>query len=177
MVMRTQRFIDYRSTSMKRRLFAIVALMVPFLMLLPVAGAQQKNDNDNKKTSELAIQNFSRVAASAAEVKSILLKDSGLMVELKRWVAKDATDHGQIVSDSDLTDDAMFERLESDVQFRSVATLLVQRYGYLLPQVNPDSETGKERALLLQERTKWLAQHQEEDLAKAHQENTEGSAK
>ncbi len=51
------------------------------------------------------MQNLSRVAASAAEIKAVLVKDAGLMVELKHWVAKDATDHGQIVGDSDLTNE------------------------------------------------------------------------
>jgi len=49
------------------------------------------------------------------------------MVELKRWEAKGRDRHGQIVSDSDLTDQAILDRLELDVQFRSVATVLVQR--------------------------------------------------
>ena len=72
--------------------------------------------------SDLGRDNLSRVAASAAELKAVLLTDVGLMVELKRWVAKDATDHGQIISDSDLTNDAIFERLETDIQFRAIAT-------------------------------------------------------
>ncbi len=62
--------------------------------------------------------------------------------------------------------------LESDVPFRAVATLLVQRYGYLVPKVNPDSEAGKERELLIQDRTKWLAQRQEEELSQARQVQT-----
>ena len=66
-------------------------------------------------SSELARENLSRVAASAAEIKTILVKDMGLMVELKRWVAKDATSQGQIISESDLTDDAIFDRLQADV--------------------------------------------------------------
>jgi polysaccharide export outer membrane protein len=167
----TKRFFDLQGTLKKHSLFAIAALLILVVVRVPVAPAQQRN-NETTKTSDLAVHNLSRVAASAAEVKSVLLKDSGLMVELKRWVAKDATDHGQIISDSDLTDDAMFERLESDVPFRAVATLLVQRYGYLLPKVNPDSEAGKERELLIQERTKWLAQRQEEELAQARQVRT-----
>jgi len=85
------------------------------------------------QSSELGRENLSRVAASAADIKAVLLKDTGLLVELKRWVAKDATGHGQIISDGDLTDDAIFDRLETDTQFRSVATLLVQKYGYLVP--------------------------------------------
>jgi polysaccharide biosynthesis/export protein len=117
------------------------------------------------QSSELGRDNLSRVAASAADVKAVLLKDTGLLVELKRWVAKDATGHGQIISDADLTDDAIFDRLETDTQFRSVATLLVQKYGYLVPTLNPDSQAAKERELLVKERTKWLAQVEEEELA------------
>ena len=105
------------------------------------------------------------------QLKTVLVKDAGLMVELKRWVAKDATDHGQIVSDSDLSNDAIYDRLESDVAFRSVATALVQRYGYLLPQINPDSEQGKERELLIKERAKWQAQDEEEQLTKLRQQD------
>src|SRR5246127_2520727 len=121
------------------------------------------------QSSELGRENLSRVAASAADIKAVLLKDTGLLVELKRWVAKDATGHGQIISDGDLTDDAIFDRLEMDTQFRSVATLLVQKYGYLVPKLNPESEAAKEHELLIQERIKWLAQAQEQERATANQ--------
>ena len=100
------------------------------------------------------------VGASAAEIKTVLVKDPGLMVELKRWVAKDATDHGQIIAETDLTDEAIFDRLEMDAQFRSVTTQLVQRYGYLVPKLNPDSELAKEHELLVQERVKRLEREQ-----------------
>ena len=112
--------------------------------------------------SELSRENFNQVAASAAQIKTVLVMEPGLVVELKRWIAKDATDQGQIVSESDLTDDAIFERLQTDVRFRSVATLLLQRYGYLVPRVNPDSELGKQQELLVQERVKWIAQEEEQ---------------
>jgi Polysaccharide biosynthesis/export protein len=108
--------------------------------------------------SELEKENLNYVAASAAQVKEVLLKDPGLMVELKRWVAKEASDNGQLVSETDLTDNAVFDRLVSDVMFRSVATRLVQRYGYLRPTINPDSELGKEQDLLLKERVRRQAQ-------------------
>jgi polysaccharide export outer membrane protein len=122
-------------------------------------------------SSELGRDNLSRVAASAADIKAVLLKDTGLMVEMKRWLAKDATGQGQIISDSDLTDDAIFDRLETDVQLRSVATMLLQRYGYLVPTVNPNSQAAKEQDFLFQERTKLIAQNQEEALAARRQPN------
>lgn len=89
--------------------------------------------------SGLGQENMSLVAASPAEIKTVLSEDVGLMVELKRWAAKDATDHGQIIGEADLTDDAILNRIETDVPFRSIATQLLQRYGYLAPKVNPDS--------------------------------------
>jgi polysaccharide biosynthesis/export protein len=123
----------------------------------------------SRNNPELSRQNMSRVAASATELKAVLLKDAGLLVELKRWVATDATSHGQIVSDADLTDAAIFDRLEADIQFRSVATQLVQRYGHLVPKVNPDSDVGKEHELLIQERAKWIAQSSEQERLAARQ--------
>jgi len=77
---------------------------------------------------------------------------------VKRWVAKESTDNGQVVEDSKLTDQAIFDRLERDVAFRSVATRLLQRYGYLVPTTNPDSDFAKEKQLVLQERARRLVQ-------------------
>src|SRR6267154_3809558 len=136
-------------------------------------GRSQERQTNSRQTSELGRENLSRAAASASDLKAILIRDAGLMVELKRWMAKDATGHGQIVSDSDLTDEAILDRLEMDVQFRSTATLLVQRYGYLVPKLNPESEAAKTRELLVQERTKWLAQAQEQERAIASQKRME----
>src|SRR3984957_7545471 len=90
------------------------------------------------ESSDLAKENMERVAASSIQLQTVLLKDPGILVELKRWVATEATNSGQIVDDDSLTDQAIFDRLDHDVSFRSVATRLVQGYGYLLPSVNPD---------------------------------------
>jgi protein involved in polysaccharide export with SLBB domain len=143
-----------------------------FIFVCDAASAQNQRPTP-RPVSELRQENMSLVAASAADIKTVLVKDTGLMVELKRWVAKDATDHGQIIDESDLTDDAIFTRLEADVQFRSVATLLVQRYGYLVPKINPESAAGKEQQLLIEERVKWLAQSEEEARVQERQKTEE----
>jgi polysaccharide export outer membrane protein len=154
------------------RLFCIATLA--FFCCLP-ARAQQQSDRQqddpqrnydqrrNSPSADPAIPDFARenlnhVAAAASQIREVLVKDAGLLVELKRWVAKEATDNGQIVEDAALTDDAIFERLEHDLTFRSVATRLAQRYGYLLPTINPDSQIGKEQELLLKERVRHLVQ-------------------
>src|ERR1700748_2016305 len=122
----------------------------------------QTNRQAPMNNSDLARQNLGRVGASATEIKTVLVKDPGIMVELKRWVAKDATQHGQALTEQDLTDDAIFDRLQSDVEFRAIATQLVQRYGYLVPQLNPESQVGKEQDMLSKERAKFTAQEEQE---------------
>src|SRR5580704_589670 len=154
-----------RVTSEMRTLKLNFCVLTVLFLYGTAMRAQEAQDRQRTvmPSSELGRENLSRVAASAAEIKTILVKDTGLMVELKRWVAKDATSQGQIISEADLTDDAIFDRLQADVQFRSIATQLVQRYGYLVPQLNPDSAAGKEQELLVKERAKLIAQSEQED--------------
>src|SRR5258707_5591142 len=78
---------------------------------------QGRNEYGVHQPPDLTQENLGRVAASAIQIRSVLVKDEGLMVELKRWVAKEATDSGRIVEDSNLTDQAIFERLEQDIGF------------------------------------------------------------
>jgi protein involved in polysaccharide export with SLBB domain len=119
---------------------------------------QSRNTNGVEQSPDFAQENLSRVAASAIQIRAVLVKDEGLLVELKRWVAKEATDNGQVVEDSTLTDQAIFDRLDRDVGFRSIATRLLQRYGYLIPTPNPDSDYAKESELVLKERARRLVQ-------------------
>jgi protein involved in polysaccharide export with SLBB domain len=146
------------------------SLALVFFFCAPASAQQQQVDKQRAareegirdyrvgEPSDLSQENLSRVAASATQIRGILVKDEGLLVELKRWVAKEATDNGQVVDDSNLTDQAIFERLEQDVAFRSVATRLLQRYGYLMPASNPDSDFAKEKELILKERARRLVQ-------------------
>lgn len=128
------------------------------------------------RTSDLGKKNLERVAASAAQLQTVLIKEAGILVELKRWVAKEATDNGQIVEDNDLTDQAIFDRLDRDLSFRSIATQLVQRYGYLLPNLNPDSDAAKEQDLILKERARRFVQLEaQEDAAPPAAQQTQSN--
>lgn len=158
------RLCDSASITVRFWACAFVAVLLASFSL-EAQSQRQGSVAASSQPSDLARQNLEQVAASAQQIKTVLTRDPGLMVELKEWVADDATDHGQLVEQSDLTDDAIYDRLETDVRFRSVATRLLQRYGYLTPHVNPDSEMGREQALLIEERVKWLAQEDEEERA------------
>jgi len=148
----------------------LARLLAPLVLLVFCGSVRPQGNNPQSsprnaasrsaspEISELENGNLLRVAASPSQIKEVLIGEPGILVELKRWVAKEASDNGQIVSDEDLTDDAIFDRLKADVTFRSVATRLVQRYGYLRPSVNPNSEIGREQDLLLKERVRRLVQ-------------------
>jgi hypothetical protein len=138
-----------RSWSQKLRQATFLTFAVSLMSCLSAVAQQPDEQRKNveqrpsdyrpEQVPDFARENLNRVAASPSQVREVLVKDAGLMVELKRWVAKEASDNGQIVEDTSLTDDAIFDRLEHDLAFRSIATRLAQRYGYLLPNINPDS--------------------------------------
>jgi protein involved in polysaccharide export with SLBB domain len=125
----------------------------------PAATVRQQRTNTD--------QGKSRVAAPVEQIRAVLAKNPGLLVELERLVEKEAIAKGQIVEESDLTEQAIFDRLDDDPAFRATATRLVQRYGYLLPSVNPDSEVGKEQELVLKERARRLVQIEEHEDAES----------
>jgi polysaccharide biosynthesis/export protein len=155
-----------RARGSQRKALMGVSLAV-LLCCVGVIGQTQQQKPVSQ--SELARENLSRVAANTEELGLILHRDPGLMVEVKRWIAKDATDHGQIITEADLAEDAIFDRLEIDVTFRSVVTDIVQKYGYLLPIVNPDSPLAKQQDLVMQERAKWITEEEEADREKFKQ--------
>jgi protein involved in polysaccharide export with SLBB domain len=111
----------------------------------------------------------SRVAAPVEQIRAVLTKDPGLLVELERVVEKEAISKGQLVEDSDLTEQAIFDRLDEDAAFRATATRLLQRYGYLLPNVNPDSEMAKQQDLVLKERARRIVQIEAQEDAESMQ--------
>jgi protein involved in polysaccharide export with SLBB domain len=135
---------------------------------LPPQGASQPAAAVRQQRTD-ADQGKSRVAAPVEQIRAVLAKNPGLLVELERLVEKEAIAKGQIVEDSDLTEQAIFDRLDDDAAFRATATRLVQRYGYLLPSVNPDSEVGKEQELVLKERARHLVQIEEHEDAESLQ--------
>ena len=71
-----------------------LSLLLALLMVCPGTPAQQATPT---AVSDLASENLNRVAASATQIEEVLRKEPGLLVELKRWVAKEATDRGQLV--------------------------------------------------------------------------------
>jgi protein involved in polysaccharide export with SLBB domain len=166
------------------RVVAIILLLLGGGVIVSAQEQRQKQQRmtappdvpvaSQQLTSELTRDNLDRVAASPSQLKSVLVRDTGLMVELKRLMAKEASDNGQVIADQDLTDAAVYERLTNDVKFRSMATRLVQKYGYLRPSINPESDMAKEQDLVLKERAKRMVQIEAQEDQAALQLQTTG---
>lgn len=105
---------------------------------------------------DIVSDNLDRVSATAEQILQIVDQDPGMMVQLKQSFAEDAGRSGQILEETDLTDAAISDRLRQDLHTRVMATRLLQRYGYLLPKVNPDSELAAEHNLEMRARAQEL---------------------
>jgi protein involved in polysaccharide export with SLBB domain len=147
--------VSYLASRLVRTRRIIAGALVTFLV--GFAGVTTAVSQVREQPSDWATDNLDLVSASAAQLRDVLAKDPGLMVELKRLMAKQATDRGQILAEKDLVDSAILDRLENDSRFRALATRLFQRYDYLTPQLNPQSTAGQEQELLREARAQRLA--------------------
>lgn len=141
---------------------ATVGILTLQLILSP-AFAQGPQRKPNSSGADLAEFNLTRVAATAAQIENVLRKEPSLFLELKRWIANEAASRGQIVEDADLADQTVLKRLQEDIEFRAAATRLLQRYGFLLAKLNPESELARQRDLVLQEKAKLIARAELEE--------------
>lgn len=112
---------------------------------------------ETRRLPDIISDNVDKAAASADQILEIVNREAGLMVEFKRLLAREAGASGQILEESDLSDDAVAECLRSELRARVLATRLLQRYGYLVPRLNPDSDLEAEQKLVRQERAQMLA--------------------
>jgi protein involved in polysaccharide export with SLBB domain len=162
-------------TSMKRRILLCGLYCAGVAMVCGLADTKalpQQNANQAAAVGQPRTDSApekSRAAAPVEQIRAVLVKDPGLLVALERIVEKEAIAKGQVVEDSDLSEQAIFDRLDDDAAFRATATRLLQRYGYLLPNVNPDSAVGKEQELILKERARRLVQIEEHEDAESLQ--------
>jgi len=115
-------------------------------------SSQQAANRGAQPSADIVTDNLNRVAATAKQILEILSGDAGLIVEFKRMIAEDASASGQLLEESDLDERALADRLSEDLRTRVLATRLLQRYGYLVPKLNPDSELAAEHNLAMRER-------------------------
>src|SRR6266581_4027101 len=119
-----------------------VVLLLGAALAGPAAQSQQRSEQAAPQRS--GMETPARVPARPPDIISDNLDRAAASAE-------------QILEESDLTEGSVADRLRSDVRARALATRLLQRYGYLVPRLNPDSDLGAEQRLVRQERAQMLA--------------------
>ena len=162
--------VFFRKLSTVINKMGLVAMVIVLMGTGEAAAGQtaRERPDSRRRGADLVADNLDRVAASADQILEVVNHDTGLMVELKRILAEDAGANGQLLEESDLSEAAIGERLYQDLHTRVLATRFLQRYGYLLPKLNPDSQVAKEQNLLLQARV-------QEEIARVGQNRNQGS--
>ncbi len=153
-----------------KKMSKLIGPLILALLFCTQARPQRQSQGSGKQSSgmetparvplhsqDIISDNLDKAAASADQLLEVLNREPGLMVEMKRLLAQDAGASGQILEEADLTDGAVAELLRLDLRARVLATRLLQRYGYLVPRLNPDSDLGAEQRLVRQERAQILA--------------------
>ena len=124
-----------------KTLGSVSAVLGFCLVCLPVQA--QAQSALLMRISNLSYENLSRSAAPVLSIGTVPSEDPEPMLELKHSVTKDAADDCQIVSDFEVSDDAIYQRLQTVVQFCSVATRPRKRHGNLAPNRNANPEAGE----------------------------------
>jgi protein involved in polysaccharide export with SLBB domain len=133
---------------------AILALLVSFFVVggfvvcgsaqdLPIYGRTRAIDESRSQAEWQAEQT---VSLSAEKLISLLQKETGLLLEVKKLLVRRAFDQGRILESKDLTDEALFRLLREDENIRVLATQEVMKRRYI--QALPTREERQREASL-----------------------------
>ena len=133
---------------------AILALLVSFFVVggfvvcgsaqdLPIYGRTRAIDESRSQAEWQAEQT---VSLSAEKLISLLQKETGLLLEVKKLLVRKAFDQGRILESKDLTDEALFRLLREDENIRVLATQEVMKRRYI--QALPTREERQREASL-----------------------------
>ncbi len=131
---------------------ANLALLVSFFVVggfvvcgsaqdLPIYGRTRAIDESRSQAEWQAEQT---VSLSAEKLISLLQKETGLLLEVKKLLVRRAFDQGRILESKDLTDEALFRLLREDENIRVLATQEVMKRRYI--QALPTREERQREA-------------------------------
>src|ERR1700678_129505 len=86
------------------------------------------------------------VSLSAEKLISLLQKETGLLLEVKKLLVRKAFDQGRILESKDLTDEALFRLLREDENIRVLATQEVTKRQYI--QALPTEDERKRESAM-----------------------------
>src|SRR6202167_1324685 len=107
----------------------------------PVYGRTRALDESRSQAEQQAEQT---VSLSAEKLITLLQKETGLLLEVKKLLVRKAFEQGRILESKDLTDEALFRLMREDENIRVLATQEVMKRRYI--QALPTEEERQREA-------------------------------
>src|ERR1700690_2508579 len=134
----------------------------------PVYGRRRALDESHSQAERQAEQ---MVSLSAEKLITILTKETGLLLEVKKALVRKAFEQGRILEPRELTDEALFRLLREDENIRVLATQEVSKRLYIRALPTQD-ERKRESAM----RARSITTKEEESSTTANQDKTRNTS-
>jgi polysaccharide biosynthesis/export protein len=117
----------------------ISIILLSGILLAGMSQAQDSNYSAYPKRTSAAPDSSSRaereaeqlVSLSAEKIITLLNEEPGLLLEVKKTLVRKAYEQGRILNAQDLTDEALFRLIDSDVNIRILITREIERRQYV----------------------------------------------
>ena len=138
----------------KKTVLLVLGIWLGALVCPPLTRAQQdrskpSNANetpgvtDRKARAELEAEQL--VSLSAGTITDILLREPGLLLQVKRVLVRKAFEQGRLLDPADLTDEALFQLLRDDDRVRVLATREIEDRAYVRAKPTRQDEEREEQ--------------------------------
>lgn len=132
----------------RRRMLYLFVVSALLLWQETVAyGQVQRTPNAKDRAEQEAEQT---VSLSASAIQQILMREPGLLLEVKKTLVRKAYEQGRLLDPSDLTDENLFALLQHDNNLRILATREIEARMYVRAKPRSDEPAQNED---------WRAQH------------------
>jgi protein involved in polysaccharide export with SLBB domain len=136
----------------------------------PVYGRTRALDESHSQAERQAEQT---VSLSAEKLITLLQKETGLLLEVKKLLVRKAFEQGRILESADLTDEALFRLLREDENIRVLATQEVSRRLYIRALPTKDE---RQRELAMRARSITTKEKEEESSTTATPDKTRNTS-
>jgi polysaccharide biosynthesis/export protein len=132
-----------------------IATLLAGSLLLGISRAQESNYPYYPKRTTAAPDSVSRaeqeaeqlVSLSADKIVTLLNEEPGLLLAVKKTLVRKAYEQGRILNPQDLTDEALFRLINSDINIRIIVTREIEKRQYVRAKPTRE-ELERERKLM-----------------------------
>jgi protein involved in polysaccharide export with SLBB domain len=152
-------FVMLKIETRRRVLLQISVVLGVCLWQCGEAYSQVKRPVNSKDRAEREAEQM--VSLSAAAIQQILVREPGLLLEVKKALVRKAYEQGRLLDPVDLTDDTLFALLQEDNNVRILATREIEARKYIRAKPKTDETRQNQEDELRQSQEDERRQNQE----------------